>query len=68
MYETASGDTWDTIALYVYGDEKYAGVLMRNNPFLLGTVIFNAGTMVYTPKLSEVQDSGQSEDLPDWRD
>lgn len=68
MYETVLGDTWDTIALFVYGDEKYAGSLMKNNPFLLGAVIFNAGTMVYTPKLTDDHDDGRVDDLPDWRD
>ena len=64
MYETAAGDTWDTIALFVYGDEKQAGFLMKNNPFLLGIVIFGAGTLVYTPPISMEEETG----LPDWRD
>lgn len=64
MYETAAGDTWDMISLFIYGDEKYAGYLMKNNPFLLGTVIFNAGTLVYTPDLPMEEETG----LPDWRD
>lgn len=64
MYETSSGDTWDTISLFVYGDEKYAGFLMKNNPFLLGTVIFKAGTLVYTPPAPAEMDM----DIPDWRD
>lgn len=68
MYETVLGDTWDTIALFVYGDEEYAGFLMKNNPFFLGTAIFNAGTMVYVPKMKDDQDNGQNDDLPDWRD
>ena len=64
MYETASGDTWDMIALFVYGDEKQAGFLMKNNPFLLGTVIFKAGTLVYTPPVPMEEET----ELPDWRD
>lgn len=65
LYETMSGDTWDMIALMVYGDEKYADFLMKNNPFLIGTVIFNAGTYVYTPDLP-VSDSDTG--LQNWRD
>jgi phage tail protein X len=64
MYETELGDTWDIIAKAVYGDEIYADVLMANNPFLLGTGIFSAGTLVYIPDLP-----AQTENTyPDWRD
>ncbi len=65
MYKTASGDTWDRIARDIYGDEIHADYLMENNPFLLGTMIFAAGTYVYAPDLP-VSDSDTS--LPDWRD
>lgn len=65
LYETMSGDTWDMIARTIYGDERYAGYLMANNPFLIGIVIFNAGTYVYTPDLPVSEsDTG----LQDWRD
>lgn len=63
MYETELGDTWDMIAYKVYGNEMCAGFLMKNNPHLLGTVIFNSGTMVYCPDLPPEED-----DLPNWRD
>lgn len=63
LYETILGDTWDQIALFVYGDEKYTTWLMKNNPLLVGTVIFSAGTKVYTPEPPHETD----DDLPDWR-
>ena len=34
MYETVLGDTWDTIAKFVYGSEIHADWLMKN--FSLG--------------------------------
>lgn len=64
MYETVLGDTWDSIAKFVYGDEKHADWLMKNNPFLLGISIFSAGTLVYIPDLPVIVESS----LPDWRD
>ena len=60
LYETISGDTWDSIALFVYGDENHADWLMQNNPFLLGTMIFASGTYVYIPDLP-VSDSDTGE-------
>ncbi len=63
MYETQLGETWDSIAYEVYGNEMRADFLMKNNPHLLGTVIFNAGTLVYCPEIPPEEDS-----MPDWRD
>lgn len=63
VYETQSGETWDSIAYEVYGNEMQAGYLMQNNPHLLGTVIFQAGTLIYCPPLPDAE-----EELPDWRD
>lgn len=65
LYQTVSGDTWDAIALYIYGDESCADFLMQNNPFLLGTSIFNAGTYIYTPELPVSQ---SYDGMPEWRD
>lgn len=63
MYETVLGDTWDSIAKFVYGSEIHADWLMKNNPFLLGTSIFSAGTIIYTPDLPEKT----YDDIPEWR-
>lgn len=63
MYETVLGDTWDSIAKFVYGDEIHADWLMKNNPLLLGISIFSAGTLVYIPDLPVKTDSS----FPDWR-
>ena len=49
FYETQLGDTWDVIAKNIYGDEKYADYVMENNPTLIATTIFSAGTLVWIP-------------------
>ena len=36
-YTTKQGQTWDEIALEVYGDEKYADFLMQNNFNIMNT-------------------------------
>ncbi len=64
MYETCAGDTWDSIAYFIYNNEMYAGWLMKNNPFLLGICIFPAGVYVYTPNPPTTDE----DDMPEWRD
>ena len=63
FYETQLGDTWDVIAKNIYGDEKYADYVMENNPTLIATTIFSAGTLVWIPDLP----SDEVEELPEWR-
>jgi hypothetical protein len=62
-YTTIQGDTWDNIALAIYGAEKYADYLMENNLPYLDTLIFSAGTVLQTPAMPDEQ----SGDLPPWR-
>ena len=62
FYRTTHGETWDEIALEVYGDESRADVLMRSNYDLLDTMIFSAGEIVYTPEITE----GSAADDPPW--
>ena len=63
FYETQLGDTWDVIAKNIYGDEKYADYVMENNPTLIATSIFSAGTLVWIPDLPP----DEVEELPEWR-
>lgn len=63
FYETQLGDTWDVIAKKIYGDEKYADYVMGNNPTLIATTIFSAGTLVWIPDLPP----DETDELPEWR-
>lgn len=60
------GDTWDTIAKRIYGDELKAQALMeaRENIRLLDIQVFPAGVVVATPDLTA---ETAQEDLPEWR-
>lgn len=62
-YTTISGDTWDGIAKSVYGKEKYADLLMQNNPEKISVFRFDAGVEITTPALPE-EKSGF---LPPWK-
>lgn len=63
-YTTKQGDTWDNIALAVYGAESRADFLMESNYLFLDTLIFSAGTVLQTPALPQERDG----DLPPWRE
>ncbi|MCD8207423.1 MAG: hypothetical protein LUD72_05765 [Bacteroidales bacterium] len=62
-YTTRQGQTWDDIALEVYGAERHADYLMANNFSELDTLVFSSGTVLKTPELP----TEQSGDLPPWR-
>lgn len=62
-YTTRSGDTWDLIALKVYGSELKADWLMQNNLEHIRTVRFDSGVVLSTPDLPEEK----SGDLPPWK-
>lgn len=69
-YVTSQGDTWDNIAVEVYGDESYAGYLMANNYWCLDTLVFSDGTVINTPSLPESEVYGGDEDYEEesWDD
>ncbi len=62
-YTTKQGDTWDNIALKVYGEERHASYLMQNNYACLDILVFSSGTILNTPALLEELDG----ELPPWR-
>lgn len=45
-YTTKQGDTWDNIALQVYGEERHADFLMQSNYAFLDILVFSAGTVL----------------------
>lgn len=63
IYTTVQGDMWDSIAYYFYGDVKYIGLLLKNNPDLLDVHVFSAGAKVFIPELPEEYE----DDMPEWR-
>lgn len=62
-YTTIQGDTWDNIALAVYGSEKHADFLMQNNYPFLDILVFSSGTILNIPELPE----SKNQSLPAWR-
>lgn len=63
IYTTIQGDTWDIIALKVYGNEKYMSRLLKANPKHINTMFFSSGVEIICPDI----ESDTVENLPPWK-
>lgn len=63
QYSTKQNDTFDKIALYFYGSETAASYLIEVNPEYSDVVVFSAGTLLWLPKLEQIETST----LPTWK-
>lgn len=57
-YHCAAGESWDSVALSVYGDEKYAADIIAANPKFCHIVIFAGGERLALPTLEIAEDGG----------
>jgi len=48
-YRCSAGETFDSIALELYGSEKYASDLMCANPEYSDVAVFRGGESLYLP-------------------
>ena len=51
QYNTAGGETFDSIAREVYGNEKYAAELMCANPHLTDLSVFTGQEAILLPQI-----------------
>lgn len=56
-----AGETFDSVALAVYGDEKYACELLNANPALCTKQVFAGGELLILP-VATVPEKGSSND------
>lgn len=49
IFLCSAGETFDSVARFVYGDEKYAAELMNANPALCGNFSFRGGEKLRLP-------------------
>ncbi|KAI3350793.1 tail protein X [Clostridium botulinum] len=62
-YITKTGDTFDSISFNLLGNEKYSVEIMKVNPHLIRTIIFESGVIVKIPKVDIKEEST----LPPWK-
>lgn len=70
-YKCSAGDTFDAVALEVYGDEKYAAELLCANPSLCTVPVFMGGEILALPVVEMLGDNTASEQMPDtapWKE
>ena len=63
-YITVEGDTFDSLALEFYNDEKLASIIIQANPDYCDFLIFYAGVSLNIP---DVPASAMPATLPPWR-
>lgn len=63
-YVAQGGDTFDSIALAAYNEERMASAIIAENPDLCDVLIFEGGENVQIPIVELVQ---TVETLPPWR-
>lgn len=64
QYQCVAGETFDSVALAVYGDEKYSCEILMANPSLSMIPIFTGGELLDLPVVEMPQDSGTEAVMP----
>ena len=73
LYQCTAGETFDSVALEVYGDEKYACELMSANPEYSTTPMFMGGELLDLPVI-DIPDDEETEQeeyvssTPPWKE
>ena len=62
VYKCVAGETFDSVALEVYGDEKYACELLNANPDLCLKSVFTGGELLELPVVERPDADDEDED------
>ncbi len=65
-YIAQGGDTWDSIAIAAYNEERMSTFLIDANRDYIDTVIFEGGEVLKVPVI-DAEQVETSETLPPWR-
>ncbi len=68
VYYASAGETFDSIAGVVYGDEDYAHELYAANPLLVDKSVFTGGEIVFVPVIPVTTrgDEGRAASTAPW--
>lgn len=69
-YQCSGGESFDSVALEVYGDEKYAAELLNANPELGNKLVFQGGETIALPQINLRVNSqtGQQISAAPWKE
>lgn len=69
IYHCSAGETFDSVALAVYGDEKYAPELLRTNVKYCDRMVFLGGEELAIPVVTlEADVTGQQIGAAPWKE
>lgn len=63
-YTCSAGETFDSVALEVYEDEKYSCELLNANPSLCRIPIFSGGEVLELPVVEVSEEGEDNEYMP----
>lgn len=63
VYQCVAGETFDSVALCVYGDEKYACEILNANPSLCHITVFTGDELLELPVV-ELVDQTDTDVMP----
>ena len=63
IYTASERETFDQIALRVYGDEKYAYLLLQTNPQYSHKIMMDGGEVLTVPDMPK----DKRTELPPWK-
>jgi hypothetical protein len=64
VYLCSAGETFDSVALALYGEEAYAADLLNANPALCRKPIFTGGENLYLPVVDLPEDESGNTYMP----
>ncbi len=70
-WKCSAGETFDSVALLVFGDEKYAAELLNANPSLCRVPVFTGGEILQLPDINiqgEDQGNAYMPDRAPWKE
>ena len=70
QYQCVAGETYDIVALVIYGDEKYACEIMCANPELCTIPVFSGGELLDLPVVQVISqnENGGMPDKAPWKE
>ena len=63
-YRCSAGETFDSVALTIYGDEVYAAELLNANPSLCLKPVFTGGEILSLPVVEIPENDGDNTYMP----
>ena len=67
IYHASARETFDSISLIVYGDERYASDLLSANPELDRMYVFRGDEELYVPLIEQTEIDGSPVKAP-WKE